>query len=145
MSERRVRFSDLSIGAEVPRLARTVVRGDIETYADASGDHNPLHLDDDFARSVGFPGVVAHGMFTMGHLVRCLTDWLGDPASLARVRVQFRTPVFIGDTLVAGGRVKELDPGGRRALLEVWVTVERGGATEYPIRRSEAELRFPND
>jgi acyl dehydratase len=142
MPELRVRFADLSIGYEVPKLARSVTREDVERYADASGDRNPLHLDDGFARSVGFPGIIAHGMFTMGHLAHCLTDWLGDPSALCRMDVQLRAPVFLGDVIVAGGRVKALDREARTTVLDVWVTVDRNGTVEYPIRRGEAEVRL---
>jgi acyl dehydratase len=142
MPELRVRFEDLSVGYGIPKLARSVTREDVERYADASGDRNPLHLDDGFARSVGFPGVIAHGMFTMGHLAHCLTDWLGDPSALSRMDVQLRAPVFLGDVIVADGRVKALDPKTRTVVLDVWVTVDRDGTVEYPIRRGEAEVRL---
>ena len=136
------RLSDLSVGEELPELRRAVTREDVAAYATASGDRNPLHLDDAFARSVGFPGVIAHGMFTMGHLARSLTDWLGDPSRLKRLAVQFRAPVFMGETIVAEGRVRALDPEARTAVVDVWVRVERDGTTEYPIRKSEALVGF---
>ncbi len=139
----RVRFEDLAIADEVPPLSRVVTREDARRYADASGDQNPLHQNDDVARAAGFPGIIAHGMFTMGHLARCLAEWLGDAGSLVRMRAPFRAPVFLGETMVAGGRVKSLDPQTRAATLEVWVTVERAGTTEYAIRKSEAEVRLP--
>lgn len=137
-----VRFEDLAAGDEIPSRARVVTREDVKAYADASGDQNPLHQDDDVARAAGFPGVIAHGMFTMGHLVSTLVGWLGDVASLHRVRVQFRTPVSVGETIVAGGTVRTLDAANRTAILDVWVRVERDGTTEWPIRRSEAEIRW---
>ncbi len=136
------RFEDVAVGDEIPGLSKVVTREDVKRYADASGDQNPLHQDDGFARSVGFPGIIAHGMFTMAHLTSCVTAWLGDPGSLKRMRVQFRSVVLVGDTMVAGGRVKALDPSTRRAVLDVWVAVERGGGTEFPIKRSEAEVQL---
>lgn len=139
----RVRFEDLAVGDEVPPLSRVVTRADVKRYADASGDQNPLHQNDDVARAAGFPGIIGHGMFTMGHLARCLAEWLGDAGSLVRMRAQFRAPVFMGETMVASGRVKSLDPETRVATLEMWVTVERAGTTEYAIRKSEAEVRLP--
>ena len=142
MSELRLRFEDLFVGYEIPFRATHVLRQQIKTYADASGDQNPLHQDDDFARAVGFPGIIAHGMFTMGHLARSLTDWLGDPSRLKRLAVQFRAPVFMGETIVAEGRVRTLDPAARTAVVDVWVRVERDGTTEYPIRKSEALVGF---
>ena len=78
----------------------------------------------------------------MAHLASCLAAWLGDATALKRMRAQFRAPVFIGETIVAAGTVRSLDEGSRRAILEVWVTVERDGATEYPIKRSEAEIEL---
>ncbi len=137
-----VRFDDLAVGDKLPALAKVVKREDVLAYAEASGDRNLLHLEDAFARSVGFPGVIAHGMFTMAHLASCLVGWLGDPAALKRLRVQFRAPVFLGETIEAGGVLRSLDEETRRALLEVWVTVERDGRTEHAIRRGEAEVQL---
>jgi acyl dehydratase len=137
-----IRFENVQIGDEIPTLTKVVTREDVKAYADASGDQNPLHQSDEFARGVGFPGIIAHGMFTMAHLVSCLVAWLGDPGGLLRMRVQFRSAVFMGDTIVAGGRVQALDQKKRTATLEVWVRVDRDGATEYPIKRSEAEVRL---
>lgn len=135
-------FEDLHVGEEVPPLERVVTREDVKAYADASGDQNPLHQDDEAARAAGFPGIVAHGMFTLGHLASCLVAWTGDGSALARLRVQFRAPVFMGETIVAGGRVKELDADRRTATLDVWVTLRRDGSVEWPIRRGEAEIRL---
>jgi len=135
-------LEDLFVGYVIPGRTTHILRNQIKTYADASGDQNPLHQDEDFARGVGFPGIIAHGMFTMGHLATSLTDRLGDPSGLKRLAVQFRAPVFMGETIVAEARVKALDPRTRTAVLDVWVRVERGGTTEYPIRKSEAVVGF---
>jgi acyl dehydratase len=130
------------VGDELPALERVVTREDVKEYADASGDRNPLHRDDDVARAAGFPGVIAHGMFTMSHLATCIVRWAGDVSALAKLRVQFRAPVFPGETIVAGGKVLDVQTDRRTAKLEVWVTVERDGKTEYPIRRGVAEIRL---
>ncbi len=137
------RFEDLAVGDELPPLARTVTRDDVVRYAENSGDRNPLHLDDAAARAAGFPGVIAHGMLTMGHLATCLTRWLGGPDGLERLAAPFRAPVSPGDTIVAGGRVRALDPATRRAELEVWVHVERDGRLGQAIRRGTAVVRLP--
>lgn len=136
------RAEDLAPGQAIPELAKVVTREDVAAYAEASGDRNPLHLDDAFARSVGFPGIIAHGMFTMAHLASCLTRWAGDPGALRRLRVQFRAPVLLGETIVAGGTVRSVDPVARRAVLDVWVRVERDGRVEEAIRRGEAEVQL---
>ena len=97
-----VKFDDVKVGDELPAHAKVVKREAVKAYADASGDQNPLHQDDAFAQSVGFPGIIAHGMFTMAHLTSGLTRWLGDPAALKRVKVQFRAVVFMDETIEAG-------------------------------------------
>ncbi len=137
-----VRFEELHVGDALPALPRTVTRTDVRAYADASGDQNPLHQDDDVARMVGFSGIIAHGMFTMGHLGACVASWAGDPANVVRFSAQFRAPVFMGEVIVAGGRVRSLDLETHTAVAELWVTVERDGITEYAIRKGEAMVRF---
>jgi acyl dehydratase len=136
-------FEALEIGAELPELARVVTREDVKAYADAGGDQNPLHQDDAFARSVGFDGIIAHGMFTMGHMAACVVGWAGPGTEIRRVTATFRSPVSMGDTIVAGGRIRALEPGDRVATVETWVTVERDGREEFPIKRGEAVVRFP--
>jgi acyl dehydratase len=136
-----IRFEELEVGQELPRSSRSVTREDVIAYAKASGDHNPLHLDDEVARAAGFDRVIAHGMYTMGTLASWLVEWLGDPSALIRLHVNFRAPVLVEENIVCGGRVRSLDPDRRVAVLEVWVTLERDGVTEWPIRKSEAEIR----
>jgi acyl dehydratase len=135
-------FDEVHVGDELPEASRVVVREDVKAYADASGDQNPLHQDDEVARAAGFPAIVAHGMFTMGHLASAVVGWVGDTAALERMRVQFRAPVFLGETIVAGGTVRALDEEARTATLDVWVRVDRDGVTEWPIRKSEAVVRL---
>jgi hypothetical protein len=67
---------------------------------------------------------------------------VGDPAAVTRLRASFRSPVAMGDTIVAGGRVRALDREAGTALLDLWVTVERDGVTEHPVKRGEAEVRL---
>ena len=83
MSERRVTFT----------------REQIAAYAEASGDHNPIHLDDEFARSVGLPGVIAHGMLQMGLLATVAAEAAGGPGHLRRLSVRFAGMVVPGDTV----------------------------------------------
>src|SRR5437867_3701074 len=105
----RKRFDEVQPGQEAFSVPKVVKREDVKAYADASGDQNPLHQDDNFARSVGFPGIIAHGMFSMAHLTKAITDWLGDPGALHRIKVQFRAPVFMDETVVGKGRIEWLD------------------------------------
>jgi acyl dehydratase len=138
-----VRFADVEVGYEIPSLSKVVRRNEVKAYADASGDQNPLHQNEEFARSVGFPGIIAHGMFSMAHVVKAVTDWLGDPGALKRMKVQFRAVVFMDETLVAKGRVIGLDPVTRRVRLSVSAEVDRAGARQLPIKNSEAEVELP--
>ena len=132
----------MTVGDELPALARDVTREDVRRYAEVSGDGNPLHQDDEVARRAGFPGIIAHGMFTLGHLASCLVNWTGDPGAVVRLRASFRSPVVMGDTIVAGGRVRAVDPQARTAVLDLWVTVDRDGVTEYPVKKGQAEVRL---
>ena len=135
-------FDTVAVGEELPALRRVVTAEDVKAYADAGGDPNPLHQDDAFARSVGFPGIIAHGMFSMGHLAACVVAWAGSAEAVVRISAAFRAPVFMGEKIVAGGRVRALDPEARTATLETWVTLERDGETEWPIRKGEAVVRL---
>jgi acyl dehydratase len=135
-------LQDVEPGAALPERSRVISREDVRAYAEASGDHNPLHLDDAAARAAGFPGVIAHGMLTMGHLASSLVAWAGDASAIVRMRVLFRAPVLAGETIVAGGTVRAIDPERRIATLDVWVRVDRDGETEWPIRKSTAEIRL---
>jgi acyl dehydratase len=86
--------------------ADTVDEDQTFRYAEASGDHNPIHLDADFAKgAAGLPGIIVHGMCTMAFAARAVVDGLcgGDPAKLARVRVRFSRPVFPGQTITTRG------------------------------------------
>jgi acyl dehydratase len=81
------------------RRTVTFDRDQINAYAAASGDHNPIHLDDDFARSVGLPGVIAHGLLQMGILATVAAEAAGGPAHLRRLGCRFAGMVAPGDTV----------------------------------------------
>jgi acyl dehydratase len=131
---------EVAVRSDIPSLSRVVTREDVKAYADAGGDQNPLHQDETIARAAGFPGIVAHGMFTMGHLAACVSRWAGGPERIRRLTAQFRSPVYVGEEIVAAGRVKAVDVGRGVALIECWVSLERDGLTESPIKRGEAEV-----
>jgi acyl dehydratase len=135
-------FDDVHLGEDLPELRRVVTREDVKAYADAGGDQNPLHQDDEMARSVGFPGIIAHGMFTMGHMAACVVAWAGEPDAVTDIAAQFRAPVFMDEELVAGGRVSAIDPDTRTATLDTWVAVERDGETLWPVKKGSATVRL---
>jgi len=104
----------------------TITRADLVRYAEASGDHNPIHQDDEVARSVGLPGVIAHGMYTMALAARAVADWYPD-AELVSLGCKFTSPVVVPaeggvDVEVAG----EAKPG-EDGLTTVALTVTSGG------------------
>lgn len=90
-------LTELSVGQEVARGTRTVDRSRLVRYAGASGDFNPIHWNERFAASVGLPGVIAHGMWTMGAAVGVVVDWLGDPGAVLDYQVRFTRPVPVPD------------------------------------------------
>ena len=138
----RLAFDAVRVGDAIPSLSKVVKREEVKAYADASGDQNPLHQDDNFARSVGFPGIIAHGMFSMAHVVKAITDWAGDPGALTSMKVQFRAVVFMDETLVARGEVVGKDEATRRVRLNVWAEVDRAGERVLPIKNSVAEVEL---
>jgi acyl dehydratase len=80
-------------------------------YAGASGDFNPIHIDEEFARSVGLPGRILHGLWTMAQVARAHTDAGGGPESLQRLTVQFRGMGRMGEEIVVSGTVREVNDG----------------------------------
>lgn len=138
----RASFDTVHVGDEVFAVPKVVRREDVKAYADASGDQNPLHQDDAFAQSVGFPGIIAHGMFSMAHLTSALAEWAGDPAALRSIDVQFREVVFMDETLVAKARVAAKDEATRRVTLDVWEELERDGQIKKPIKNSTAVVEL---
>jgi acyl dehydratase len=78
----------------------------------------------------------------MAHLTKAITDWAGDPGALKGIKVQFRAVVFMGETLVAGGRVEALEELTRTARLSVWAEIEREGRRQLVIKNSEAEVEL---
>jgi acyl dehydratase len=138
----RPRFDALEVGQEVFEASKVVRREDVKAYADASGDQNPLHQDDDFARSVGFPGIIAHGMFSMAHLAKAVKDWVGNPAALRSITVQFRAVVYMDETLVARGRVAGMDEASKDVTLDLWAEVERDGKAVQAIKNARAVVNL---
>ena len=116
---------NVEVGAELPEQVYRVSRADLVRYAGASGDFNPIHWSDRVATSVGLPGVIAHGMFTMALAGRAVTSWTGDPAALEEYHVRFGRPVVVPDDeqgaegTVRGKVGSVLDDGRLRVDLPV--------------------------
>jgi len=90
-----IAYDEVEVGTELPAGRFPVTRDTLVRYAGASGDFNPIHWNEKFAREVGLPDVIAHGMFTMASAIRVVTDWAGDPAAVEEYGVRFTKPVVV--------------------------------------------------
>ncbi|HWH97441.1 MAG TPA: MaoC/PaaZ C-terminal domain-containing protein [Pseudolysinimonas sp.] len=88
-------MTPLEVGEVVAEASFPLTRDALVRYAGASGDFNPIHYRDDVAQTVGLPGVLAHGMLTMGFAVQPVVDWLGDPGKVLDYQVKFTRPVVV--------------------------------------------------
>jgi acyl dehydratase len=125
---------DLSVGAQIPELKITPDKYLTVRYAGASGDFNPIHVDDEFARAVGLPGRILHGLWSMAQVARAQTEAAGGPAHLRRLAVQFRGMGVPEQEVVVTGTVREAQDG--KVLID---TVAVQGEKEI-IRNAEAEV-----
>ncbi|WP_330331999.1 MaoC family dehydratase [Streptomyces sp. NBC_00536] len=91
----QIRYADVEVGTELPAGTFPVQRATLVRYAGASGDFNPIHWNEKFAKEVGLPDVIAHGMFTMAEAIRVVTDWAGDPGAVVEYGVRFTKPVVV--------------------------------------------------
>jgi acyl dehydratase len=133
-------FENIQAGQSLPPLTKHVTVEQIQRYAEASGDRNPIHLDETFARSAGLPGVIAHGMLTMAFANQMLTDWLGDRSLLKRLQGRFAGMVLPGDDVTSSGTVVSKDPQTRRVVINLVVVNQRG---EKVLNKGVAEAEFP--
>ena len=127
-------MADMSPGAQIPELRVTPDKYLTARYAGASGDFNPIHIDEEFARGVGLPGRILHGLWTMAQVARAQTDAAGGPEHLKRLSVQFRGMGMPEQEIVVTGTVREVQDG--RAIVDT--VAEQGG--KQIIRNAEAEL-----
>jgi acyl dehydratase len=138
-------MAETLVGAAGPKFAiGPVNRTDFVRYAGASNDFNPLHHDDDYARSAGYPSVFAHGMFSAGVLASYLVRWFG-PESVRRFQVAFREQVWPGDTLAARGRVIRIydHEDERRAVVELTLVRQTGDVCVSG--EAEVDIGLPPD
>jgi acyl dehydratase len=91
----RIKLSNVEVGQQLPTLNMTFTRDHLVAYAHASGDMNPIHREEEFAKSVGLPDVIAHGMLTMGRAIKVVTDWVGDPTAVIDYSVRMTRPVVV--------------------------------------------------
>ncbi len=134
---RTVTSEDFSLGMELAVVVFGPLElADIVRYAQASGDLNPIHVDEDYARSSGAPTVFAMGMLPAGYLGHALSDWFGGPHHLRRFKVRFTNRVWPGDELVCGGRIESID--GR--LVGVRLEARRRGPGPEGLELATEEI-----
>ena len=127
----------LKAGDAVPELKTTPDKYLPHRYAGASGDFNPIHIDPEFAKAVGLPNTILHGLYMMGLTARAATEAAGgDPGSLKRLSVQFRGMGAPETEIVVSGEVKSVEGG--RAVIDV---VAAQGENQT-IRNAEAEVEL---
>ena len=124
-------FATLAVGEVVAERSFPLTRDSLVRYAGASGDFNPIHYRDDVAASVGLPGVLAHGMLTMGLAVQPVVDWAGDPGRIVDYQVRFTRPVVVdpevGAVVDVTAKVGQLDEAS--AIARIDLTVKLGDDT----------------
>jgi acyl dehydratase len=131
-------MADLKAGDAVPELRVTPDKYLTNRYAGASGDYNPIHIDADFAKSVGLPSNILHGLYSMGLVAKAAAQGLGDgdPRALKKLTVQFRGMGLPEQEIVVSGEVKEIE-GDR-----VTVALEATQGDNRIIRNAQAELEL---
>jgi acyl dehydratase len=144
----RIRYDDVEVGTALPAQTFPARRVDLVMYAGASGDFNLIHWNDRVAKSVGLPGVIAHGMFTMATAVRVVTDWCGDPGAIVQYGVRFTKPVPVDDergaTLEVSAVVAAKDDAARTVRVDLTATTPGAdGASVGVLGRARAVVRLP--
>lgn len=140
----KIYFEDVSEGMVIGELKKgPIERIQLVKYAGASGDFNPIHVDELYAQSAGYPSVFAHGMLSMGFLGQLLTDWAGVGA-LREFGVRFRAITWPGDVITCRGvvRRKRMEAGAHLVEVDVWAENQKGEKTvtgsavvELPAKR----------
>ena len=113
------KFESLQVGDEIPALEiPPVTRHTLALYCGASGDHNPIHVDLDYAKSSGLDDVIAHGMLTAGYIARMLTDWVSQ-SSIRSINNRFTAMTHIGERITCTGKVVEKFEDGNEKLVRL--------------------------
>ncbi len=131
-------MADLAVGAQIPEVRVTPDKYLTARYAGASGDFNPIHIDEDFAKAVGLPGRILHGLWTMAQVARAQTEAAGGPEHLKRLSVQFRGMGVPEQEMIVSGTVREARDG------RVVVDTVAEQAEKQIVRNAEAELETVN-
>ncbi|PPI19847.1 acyl dehydratase [Rathayibacter sp. AY1B1] len=132
-------LDELSVGQVIAESSFPIDRGTLVRYAGASGDFNPIHYRDDVAAEVGLPGVLAHGMLTMGTAVQVVVDWVGDPGRVVDYQVRFTRPVVVDPR--DGAAIDVVAKVGAVNAEEGWVRVDLAVSVEGQSVLGKAQAR----
>jgi len=137
-------LSELSEGMNLPEVKKAVTQQNINLYAEASQDFNPIHIDEAFAKETALGGTIAHGMLILAYISQMMTDtfdrnWLTG----GKLNVRFKTPARPGDTITASGKISRLDRDRGRTLVscDVLCSNEKGEA----VITGEAKVEVKDD
>jgi acyl dehydratase len=137
-----VQFESLEVGESIGSLEFLLTRDSLVRYAGASGDFNPIHYRDDVAASVGLPGVLAHGMLTMGAAVQVAVNWIGDSGRIADYQVRFTKPVVVhpvdGAVLTVSGKIGAIDAENRTVRVDLTAIFNETAV----LGKAQAVVRF---
>ena len=118
-----INIASLEVGQEIGSAEFQLTRDSLVRYAGASGDFNPIHYRDDIAQAVGLPGVLAHGMLTMGAAVQVAVNWVGDAGAVIDYQVRFTKPVLVdakaGAKLLVTGKIAEIDAENKIVRIDL--------------------------
>ena len=118
-----INIASLEIGQEIGSAEFQLTRDLLVRYSGASGDFNPIHYRDDIAQAVGLPGVLAHGMLTMGAAVQVAVNWVGDAGAVIDYQVRFTKPVLVdakaGAKLLVTGKIAEIDAENKIVRIDL--------------------------
>ena len=139
-----VRLSQLSQGTALPPMEKVVTQANINLYAQASRDFNPIHIDEDFAGNSPLGGTVAHGMLILAYISQMMTDVFGRSwLSGGTLNVRFRAPARPGDTITVNGQIRQVEKNPDQTLItcEVLCANQDGES----VITGETQVRIEND
>jgi len=144
MDETQVDWSTQAKGDSLPEMTRGPITQEmLKSYAKASGDENPIHLDPEAAKQMGLPGVIAHGMLSMGFMGDYAAQLAGDLKRVKSLKCQCKSMTFLGDLLTLCGSFKEIEikeQGQNLAICQIQVKNQKGEITCQGEARIQVDL-----
>ncbi|MFC2019089.1 MaoC family dehydratase [Chloroflexota bacterium] len=134
----------LTEGMNLPGLSKTVTQENINLYAEASRDFNPIHIDEDFARKTPLGGTIAHGMLILAYVSQMMTAAFGESWLIGgKLNIRFRNPARPGDTVSINGQIRRMEKAGEQTKVDCEISVQNQKGE--PLITGEASLEVKND